>query len=175
MTDLRKRIPNVYYWLYRHDLQWLNEHKPSLRVKQTPRNNRVNWPARDTLLAKLVIRASERLYMLEPPMFVSQTALAREAGCLALIEQHIEQLPLTKDTLRQYSENREEYAIQRIHYKTKNFQERKLMPTGWQLIRAAGVDRLSKSPQIQSEIQLALRKLNGEAGFDQSDDHEADM
>ena len=116
VNKIRKMIPNVYIWLYRHDSIWLDENKP-LVVQQAPVNKRVNWYERDKSVAQRIYSASDTLFAIEPPIFVSVTALAREAKYLALVEQHLTSLPRTYEALEQCAETREKYKQRCKHYR----------------------------------------------------------
>ncbi|RTL27407.1 MAG: hypothetical protein EKK47_18680 [Burkholderiales bacterium] len=59
---LRAMEPAAYVWLYRHDRDWLNEHKPRLKSAESSRNaNRVDWDSRDRSLSHDVRVVAERL------------------------------------------------------------------------------------------------------------------
>ena len=49
--ELRIRLPALYMRLYRHDRAWLRQHQPALSGPAKLAIPRVDWPARDTLLA----------------------------------------------------------------------------------------------------------------------------
>ena len=59
---LRAMEPATYAWLYRHDRNWLNGHKPTRRDQQVRGGGlRVLWDARDQTLSVEVAQAVQNL------------------------------------------------------------------------------------------------------------------
>jgi hypothetical protein len=53
ITEIRSLNPRVYTWLYRNDLDWLQNHYPKV-VKSNNSSRRVDWEERDTEIAEQV-------------------------------------------------------------------------------------------------------------------------
>ena len=157
---LRSKAPGVYTWLYRNDKAWLLAHVP-LRNKQKMQPGRVNWEKRDLQLAEEVKLAAFLLKNLpERPIRVTISAIGREVGQLALIQKHLDKLPLTANTLHEYVEAHEEFAVRRVQWATENYRREHIYPQRWQLVKHAGVERLAGKPQVKEAIDAAWRSLN---------------
>lgn len=156
---LRGKEPGLYTWLYRHDKKWLREHTLSHK-KLRQRSCRVDWEARDRQLAIEAKTAALRLKnFTERPVHLTKSAIGREIGQLALLQQHIDKLPCTAAVLGELVETREEFAIRRILWTMKTFHQRHIYPARWLFIRKAGVTHLLKHPVISNAINEALDAL----------------
>ncbi len=161
---IRSRIPGVYTWLYRHDAEWLEEHMPA-RKETREHPGRVDWAMRDAQLAEAVETSVFRLKSLPGrPVRVTISAIGREMGQLALIQQHLDKLPLTASALEAAIETREAFALRRIQWTVEYCVKGPVCPARWQLIRLAGVGRLSTEPGVKEAIAIALRMLSEAAG-----------
>ena len=84
---LRSQFPNVYTWLYRHDLFWLKTHLPFNQQKSRNQSSRVDWQKRDRDLAELVEMSARRLKEhVGRPVQITISALGKDIGQLALIQ-----------------------------------------------------------------------------------------
>ncbi len=157
---LRSRAPGVYTWLYRNDKAWLQAHAPLSR-KPKLQHNRVDWEKRDLQLAEEVKDAALLLKNLpERPIRVTISEIGREVGQLALIQKHLDKLPLTANTLLEYVEAHEEFAVRRVQWAAENYRREHIYPHRWQLVKHAGVERLAGKPQVKEAIDAAWRSLN---------------
>ncbi len=157
---LRSKAPGVYTWLYRNDKVWLQAHAPSSK-KPKLQPSRVDWEKRDLQLAEEVKLAALLLKNLPGrPIRVTTSAIGREVSQLALIQKHLDKLPLTANTLLEYVEAQEEYAVRRVHWAAEKYRREHIYPHRWQLVKHAGVERLARKPQVEEAIDAALRSLN---------------
>lgn len=156
---LRSRVARVYTWLYRHDRDWLEAHKPPRKRVSQPQI-RIDWNSRDVQVAAAASAAALRLKNTSgPPVHLTTAAIGRESGCMALIQQHLEKLPLTAQALDGLVETREDYAIRRIQWAANQYQQEHYYPKRWQFIKRAGVDRLVTVPQVREAIDNCLAAL----------------
>lgn len=92
---MKEQFQRVYTWLQRHDQEWLAANQlPRQLPKPVP--PRVDWEQRDGELAAAVREVGSGLRC--SPEYLKQitvAAIARELGQLALIQQHLDRLPLT--------------------------------------------------------------------------------
>ncbi len=156
ISAVREKIPGVYVWLYRNDRIWLKTHMP-LCKKEKSRRTRVDWDSRDIELAEKVKLAASEIKS-EPgrPVQLTITAIGREIGQLALIQQHLNKLPLTSHALTSIVETREDFAIRKIWWAVEQYRLKSRIPIRWELVKIAGVERIALQTTIQAAIQEAL-------------------
>jgi Tn7-like transposition protein D/TniQ protein len=156
---LRSKAPRVYTWLYRHDKAWLKAHAPSSK-KSKLQADRVDWEKRDFQLAEEVKVAAHFLKNLpERPILVTISAIGREIGQLALLQQHLDKLPRVAKALEEHVESRETFAVRRIQWTLMDCSLNNIYLERWQLIRKAGVARLAEQPQVKDAIDEAWQAL----------------
>ncbi len=159
---LRSKVPGVYTWLYRNDSPWLKEHAPSHDKREQP-SSRVDWEVRDKQLAESVISSALRITRGSgSPIRVTVSAIGRDIGQLALLQQHLDKLPLTAEALTDFVETREEFAVRRIQWIAAQYCQEGLQPARWELIRRAGVDRLKSHKDVCVAINEAIHCIREE-------------
>jgi len=138
-TVLRKQFQRVYTWLHRNDRAWLETNLPPRRAKSPP-PIRVDWEHRDIELADAARQAAVHLQS-KPgkPTQITVAAIGRELGQLALIQRHLNKLPITAQVLSELVETREAFALRRIQWVVKCYREEGICPQRWQLVRRAGL------------------------------------
>lgn len=156
--NVRLLVPRVYAWLYRHDRDWLEQHLPPR--KETKPVRRVNWATRDVKIAQLIPEAAQELRSRPgPPRQLTIAAISRTIGYAAMIQQHLDLLPLTAIALTEFEESRIAFAIRRIHWASAQFHKQDLVPKRWELVRLAGVERLLATEIIQKTLNAAMHDL----------------
>jgi hypothetical protein len=157
VKTIRAKCPATYAWLYRNDRAWLKQHTPYTQHRE-PVRSRVDWETRDQQVADAVRAAAVRLQNAPgKPRHMTTAALGREAGCLALLQKHRDKLPHTVSALDSLIEDRGAYAIRRIKWAAHTFQQDGSMPKEWELIRLAGVARMTNDPRVRAALQEALQ------------------
>jgi len=159
-TVLSKQFQGVFTWLRRHDRQWLEAHLPAIEQK-TPPPPRVNWESRDAELSESVKLVAAQLYnQPERPTQVTIAAIAREMGQLALIQKHLDKLPLTAKIFADLVETRETFAVRRIQWVVECYRQEGICPQKWQLVRRSGLrPEVELLPSVQNAINEALDVL----------------
>lgn len=158
---LRSRVPNTYNWLYRNDTAWLKAHLPLTKMDRKCREIRVDWQKRDEQLAEMVVTSANRLrHQAGKPTQITLSAIGRDIGQLALLQQHLLKLPVTGRLLEDLIETREAFAIRRIHWIAKQYESEQLRPRRWEFIKKAGVERIAMIPQVKEALDVTLQKLN---------------
>jgi len=157
---LRKQFQRVYTWLLRHDREWLEAHLPAIQQKAPP-PARVDWESRDTELAESIKLVAANLYSkVGKPTQITTAAIARELGQLALIQKHLDKLPLTAKILADLVETRETFAVRRIQWVVECYRQEGICPQRWQLVRRAGLrPEVELLPSVQNAINEALDVL----------------
>jgi hypothetical protein len=155
---VRQQIPRVYTWLYRHDRDWLEQHLPP-RKRPKP-GQRVDWSARDTKIAQLIPAAVQQLRSRPgPPRQLTIAAIGRAIGYEAMIQQHLDLLPLTAAALAEGEESRTAFANRRIQWASRHFYNRGGVLKRWKLARLSGVERLLSDVEIQKTLDLAVNEM----------------
>ncbi len=155
-TGLRKIDPALYAWLYRHHRKWLNENSPQKKVFSSI-NKRVDWKRRDEILLMEVQKGVEKLYYFEKPVQINVSRVGKEIGKLALLERHLDKLPLTKSYLNRVTETREQFQIRRVHWSVKQLLEYQEDVVEWKICRLAGLKPMI-SDEVQREIKLQINQ-----------------
>jgi hypothetical protein len=170
-TALKQKSVNVYTWLRRNDFEWLEQHLPSRRGGAAPKP-RVDWDKRDTQLADAVQIAASRLrHKSGKPTQLTVTAIARDLGKVALIQQHLDKLPKTAQSLAQLVENREQFALRRIQWAVENYSLEGVYPPKWKLLRRAGIrPEIEQLPSVGREIEKAMVLLENQVFGGNRDD-----
>src|SRR5260370_580158 len=159
VTKLRKITPGIYTWLYRHDKIWLKAYTPACTEKKIG-YHRVDWAERDAGLAEKVISVATRLKNLPGrPVHLTLSAIGRELGQVALLQQHLDKLPKTAEALKGLVESREAYAVRRIQWALLDCIRNNIHLERWPLIKKAGVARLAEQSQVKDVIGQALHFL----------------
>lgn len=153
-TALRQLTPATYTWLYRHDREWLNQHSP-LAQKPIYENNRVDWQARDEQILAQVRATVQELLAAEKPIRITASRVAKAIGQLALIEQHLNQMPQTKAYLESVTESIEDYQIRRVQWAAETLDRRGERVESWKVVRLAGL-RSGYSKRIERAIDQAV-------------------
>ncbi len=161
-TKLKNQFQRVYTWLRRNDREWLEANLPPKQQTNLP-SPRVDWGSRDAELAEAVRLSATNLYKQEGrPNQVIIAAIARELGQLALIQKHLDKLPLTAKVLTDVVETRESFALRRINWVVHCYRQEGSYPQRWQLIRRAGLrPELITLQPIHEAIDSALELLHG--------------
>ncbi len=155
---VRQQIPRVYTWLYRHDRDWLEQHSPPRKRSKPPR--RVDWAARDAIISNLIHEAAQELHS-QPgrPRRITTAAIGRAIGYTAMIQQHLDLLPLTATVLAEVEESRIAFATRRIQWASTHFFNQGRVPDRWELVRLSGVQRLLSDMAIQKTLDLTLNEI----------------
>ncbi len=154
---VRQQVTRIYTWLYRHNRNWLEQHLPP---RKRPRPlQRIDWARRDTEISQLIPEAVQGLRMQPgPPRRVTIAVVGRTIGCLAMIQQHLDLLPLTEAALKEVEESQITFAIRRIYWTSACLQKRGQIKH-WELIRQSGVGKLLSNVDIQDALNLAINKM----------------
>ena len=157
---LRDKAPGVYMWLYKNDQAWLKKY-PLVRKQQfSSVLQRVNWGERDAQLAEEVKVAALHLKNLpQRPVHLTISNIGREIGQLALLQQHLDKLPETANSLSELVESHEEFAIRKVKWTAQVHQQEGIYLQRWQLIRKAGIERLAKRPKVKEVIEEVMQTL----------------
>lgn len=145
-TELRKMVPAVYTYLYRHDKGWLNVHSPTFQTR-TPSVNRVDWKKRDREVIKEVELAVKQLLDRAKPKKITFKAISNEAGLTAFLEQNLDKMPRTKTYIESVQETDTQFRVRRVKFVIEEMKENGEEIKEWKIYRLAGV-----RPEYYSQI-----------------------
>jgi Tn7-like transposition protein D len=137
-TELRKLSPATYTWLYRHDRDWLNGNSPALQQPKAT-NERVDWVKRDLEVLDRVKLAVGTMIEAEKPQRLTISGIGKAIGLLALLEQHLDLMPMTGDYLATVMESIEDFQIRRIRWAMGELDRRQEPLVSWRVMRLAGL------------------------------------
>ena len=154
-SALRRRAPATYAHLYRCDRGWLEANQPP-RARSSARRPRVDWSTRDAELRALAEETVAQILAAPGrPIRLRVTTVARRMGCLALLEQHQDRLPLTGAYLDQFAESRSGYARRKIDWVARQYIHEGIEPARWEFVRRAAL-RPALAALLAPELSEAL-------------------
>ena len=148
--EIRAMAQKEYAFLYRHDREELMKMLPPNR-KPRPRTERVDWKRRDEQMAAGVKAVANEFNTQIPLVRITISAVGRRLGVLALIQGHLDRLPLTKAALKKACESVEDFQVRRVWYVAKEMIGRGEPLVRWRIKRSAGL-RSNCSVGVATEI-----------------------
>lgn len=155
-TNLRKLAPATYTWLYRNDREWLSQNSPALQVP-VPSVVRIDWHERDQQVLTQVQNAVRSLLNADIPERISISRVGKTIGLLALLEKHLDQMPLTKAYLESVVETVEEFQMRRIKWAINLLDECGEEIMRWKVVRVAAL-REDCSQRVNAFLESELDK-----------------
>lgn len=160
VSELHRLAPALYTWLYRHDQRWLNENSPAHR-QCVPKNDRVDWNARDAELASRIVSAANHI-KLSPgrPRRVTVRSIGLELGKQPRLQKYKRRLPRIQSALKAHVESTEQFALRRIRWVVDTLTIQRSRPTRSEIMRSAGIgSRALSMPSVQCAIDRAKADL----------------
>ena len=160
-TTLHKKVPATRNWLYRHDREWLEAHRPP-PLERTKSSVRKDWRKCDEQLLQEIKASAFRLRNApERPIRVTRTAIGIDTGQLKVIQRYLDRLPLTAMALSNLVETHEAFAVRRVWWVAELYRQENTFPKRWQLIARAGVQEARvKWPKVRAAIDAALKTIS---------------
>ncbi|SEO90464.1 TniQ protein [Amphibacillus marinus] len=138
-TELRKLEPNTFMWLYRNDKHWLDKHSPTQVIKKNNYSSKVDWNERDSTISNEIIPIIVGLMNCARPVRVTKSKIGKLINKLALLERHLDKMPLTNFILEDVTETVEEFQVRRVNfYYNKLINHRKSLSL-WEIKKVAGL------------------------------------
>ena len=160
IANLHHLAPALYTWLYRHDRKWMIQNSPACR-RRVPKNNRVDWCARDSGLIDRVTAAADRIRN-QPgqPRRVTVRAIGIELGIAVVLKTQKTKLPRTKAALAVLVESTEEFVLRRIRWVVDTLTIQRSRATRSEIMRLAGIgSRALSMLSVQCAIDRAKADL----------------
>ncbi len=160
-NDIRKSIPAVYTWLFRHDNVWLKEHSPK-KTESTINRTYIDWEEKDNKLSMEILQTAETLLHLSgKPVWITTRKIGNTLGCYGILEKHIQQLPKTQKSLDCVTETREQYQFRRINWAISQFEDKGEPIVVWKVMRLAGIreEFWNECWEKMDKVDIIARKL----------------
>ena len=160
ISELHRLNSALYTWLYRHDRSWLIRNSPVHR-QFVPKNNRVDWNARDQELVDKVIAVAIRIKS-DPSCSrrVTVRSIGMDLGIHTLLQIHKNKLPRVTQAFEAYVESAEQFALRRIKSAKDAIKARGGPITKSAIERTANLGaRARQMPAVQQAIAVAQKEL----------------
>lgn len=135
-----------YYWLYRHDRDWLNNY-----VKLHPfirnRESSIDWSVQDTCLSKELVDARDEILDKEgKPTKITKSAVLRRVSAQYRFLRNFSRFPASFQLLEGLLETEHDFQIRKLNWAVKKFSLSKRCATSV-IMRFAGIriGRVSES------------------------------
>lgn len=150
----------LYLWLRKNDSTWIESHLPPPCHKRRGFQF-VDWQKVDGELSEAVITATTRIKNLKgKPVRASLAEIIREIGYRSYLERRFNKLPLTVKVLNTHLESFEAFAIRKIQWAERCYQQEGFCPTRPQIMRRAVIQNNSgRMPVVQSAVDAAMERL----------------
>lgn len=113
-TELRKKFPKQYMYLYRNEKSYLESMLPKVQRQNKPTTS-VNWLKRDQQYIQRIKRLYLKLIQEHKPIRITKSVLGRRLGILANLERHLDKLPKTNKLLHDITESVPEFQLRRCY------------------------------------------------------------
>jgi hypothetical protein len=150
ITQLRRKNPALYSYLYRNDKKWLKEISP--KKERESSETKVNWNERDILIREEIVKAIEHILKYDRPKRITISIIGREIGKRNLLQRHLEKLPKSKAVLNIYLEDTVSFQLRRVRLILNKLQEKDEEISEWKITRMAGL-KLPLNQNVKSLIQ----------------------
>lgn len=113
-TELRRKFPKQYMYLYRNEKSYLESMLPKIQRQNKPTTS-VNWSKRDQQYVQRIKRLYLNLIQEPKPIRITKSVLGRRLGILANLERHLDMLPKTNKLLHDITESVPEFQLRRCY------------------------------------------------------------
>lgn len=148
-----------YGWLHKYDRRWLTQAVVESPKKTVTPAARVDWGKRDKEFAKAVKMHSKLIFEQEKPVKVSKALLGRKMQNLAILEMHMNKLPLTSVALSESIETTEQFQCRRLRWAAQELRSQHQSIPAWLLLRKAGI-RPPASGDVLSLLNILSHQQN---------------
>ena len=129
LTQLKKVTPVARRWLAENDKEWFDDHKPSPKCT-TP--HKLDWTKLDKDLAAKICAAGEARK--QNPGYterITKSRLCKDIRLSAnfLSKDNLEKLHMVDQTLKDYVESQEQFAVRPINFAAEQHRARRVLPT----------------------------------------------
>lgn len=165
-TQIRKRFPKQYMYLYRHDKEWLFEQLPE-SCKNVISNVVVDWSKRDDEYYEKVKQLYKELIALEKPIRITNSIIGKRLEILANLDKHIDKIPRTRELLNDIKESTQQFQIRRCcKIIDRMFQEKEPIEL-WKVQRIGAV-KSHHFHEIKSHLEAHIRMKREVENYEQT-------
>lgn len=158
-TALRNTLKGICMWLYKNDKVWLDTNTPNLNTRKKEAD-RVDWKERDKQLFKKAQKAVNEIMKKESkPTRITISRIGKATGNLALLEKHLDKLPITKEYLLDCTESIEVFQKRRVVWAANEFIRNGEELKKWKIIRKAGL-KSEYAAEIDNAIEGILESYD---------------
>lgn len=120
--------------------------------KEKVHKNRVDWNERDQILMQDFMQAYEELSLLEKPIRITRTRLAKKLGLDGSIDKIIDKLPCTKEYIDTVQESISDFQLRRCKWIVDKLLQSEESIKMWKIQRAAGI-RKQEFSEIVAKVE----------------------
>lgn len=145
-----------YIWLYRNDKQWLQSVLPR-SPRRVQVSSRVNWNQRDKDIANAINKIIFQMRLSnDKPERITLSKIGKLIEKRALLERHLNKLPICQGLLKINLESEEQHQMRKIDWAIERIKQKGKRPAGWRILREAGI-RIFKSDCVERYL---VSKMN---------------
>ncbi|MBD7911969.1 TnsD family Tn7-like transposition protein [Clostridium cibarium] len=141
-SEIRKELKKQYAWFYRNDRQWLDKNLPA-KLMQVGKcfitNSRVDWAKRDYQTYVKIKSIYITILRKSNKVRITKSVIGNRCGISALLEYHLDKLPITKAYLSKIVETIQEFQIRRIKKACRALIKKNIEIRKWKVMRLAGL------------------------------------
>ncbi|MBM5573356.1 TnsD family Tn7-like transposition protein [Deefgea sp. CFH1-16] len=164
-TNRTLRQNQDYIWLYRHDRAWLQQ---QIQVHEPPiskHKERVDWAARDKLLAARITEWFEiELQAEKRPIRITLSLIGKSLHVAAWLTFYLDRLPLTNEAIKPLLETPKQFYFRRLAWARRELIAKELPVVQWRLLKMASI-RPPSLPDIQQYILTLCQAVRGNEGI----------
>lgn len=166
LSELRRKVGKIYPWLYKHDLEWLQTHRPKSKKTRASLRYHADWKKRDLQFLKAAQDSVLRLISLPGrPIRLTIFGISRDMDLLPSMEAHISKLPITAQFLSKVVETAEMAAIRRIWWAVACYSQEQICPNRGEFVQRAGLMEAQRQwSKVRDVIDSALLALSSPEG-----------
>jgi len=154
-TEVRKLLPNIYYWLSTYDRDWLRAINISFSVRRAGNQMRINWNQVDKQTLEKLKEAYQSLLISQHTKRITKTLLFRMVSRFRYVtsQRHISQLPKSKRFIEDSVESESQYQLRRIKiaFEAECVDE---VPSYSRVVRSSGIKNLL--PETKTKLTSML-------------------
>ena len=173
VSTLLKRSRNVWYWLQKNDREWYTSHLPPRKSRRKPkvhvyvdsehlekRPSSRTAEGYDYHIAEIIRKVAQNLINNPgPPRRITVAEISRHVPQIRRLRYKPNKASLAVQALNEVIETREAFAIRRLKWAVRQYQEEQILPTRGNLIQRAHLRPILSSPAVKQALDEAIDSL----------------
>jgi Tn7-like transposition protein D/TniQ len=170
---LRARSRDVWNWLLQNDREWYDAHLPPRKSRRSPpvqvyvdseplgkTSLYKDVESYDYHIAETVRRVAQKLIDNPgPPKKVSAAEISRHVPEVRRLKYQPDKAPLTERALQEAIETREAFAIRRLEWVVRKYQEEQILPQRGNLIERAHLGPILSNPAVKQALDEIMDRI----------------